>query len=115
MIRSSLETSARLGILACASPGRVSGGILFFILLIYGPFVIPGILLNPYVVSLVSLTQFWGQLFFLSCTVSFLWIWHHVVGKQWNGQQILLAVISICLFATYVLVNAYYMYVNYFQ
>jgi hypothetical protein len=80
-------------------------GILFVILLVYAPFIVPGILLNPYVVYLVSVTKFWGLLFFLSCTFSFLWIWRHIVVKKWNWQQYLLAAASVALFVVYVIAN----------
>jgi hypothetical protein len=80
-------------------------GILFAILLIYAPFIVPGVFLNPYVVYLVSLTKFWGLLFLVSIAFSFLWIWHHIVGKKWNWQQYLLAAASIALFLAYVVAN----------
>jgi hypothetical protein len=82
-------------------------GILFIILLIYVPFVAPGLFINDSVMYLLSLTKYWGLLFFLSITFSFLWIWHHIVGTKWNLRQSILAAISIVMFTAYVLLNIF--------
>lgn len=78
--------------------------ILFAIILVISPFLLPEVW-NRYIINLVGSSKYWFLLFFLSITFSLLWIWHHVVGKDWNWQQSTLAVVSALLFAAYILLN----------
>jgi hypothetical protein len=78
--------------------------IIFAISLVVAPFVLPE-LWSRYVVSLVSVSQYWILLFCLSITFSFLWIWHHIVGKKTNSGQVLLAIASAAFLILYIAVN----------
>jgi len=78
--------------------------VIFAVVLIISPFLLPEIW-NRFIVNLIGSTRHWFLLFILSVTFSFLWIWHHIVGKNWNWQQILLAILSILLFVIYISVN----------
>ncbi len=78
--------------------------ILFGIILILSPFVIPQIW-SGYLNVVIGSSKYWIMLFVLSISFSFLWIWHHVVGKGWNWEQYVLAAISIILFLGYLYLN----------
>jgi hypothetical protein len=83
-----------------------AAGIIFLIALVLTPFIIPAFW-SIYVVGLIGSSKYWILLFFLSITFSFLWIWHHIVGKKWNLGQGLLAASSVLLFVSYLIVNFY--------
>jgi hypothetical protein len=78
--------------------------ILFAIILVLSPFVIPQFW-SAYLAGVVGSSKYWILLFILSMTFSFLWIWHHVVGKAWNWGQYGLAGMSVCILVVYLYVN----------
>jgi len=78
--------------------------VIFVIALIVSPFILPG-LWNKYVLALIDSSKYWILLFPMSVAFSFLWIWHHIAGKDWNWQQGLLGALSALFFAGYLYVN----------
>jgi hypothetical protein len=78
--------------------------ILFVLILVVSPFVLPQVF-NSYVLAWIATTKDWYLISLLSITFSFLWIWHHVAGKDWNWQQDVLALISVVLLLAYIGAN----------
>ncbi|MFZ3077087.1 MAG: hypothetical protein WA139_01400 [Candidatus Aenigmatarchaeota archaeon] len=78
--------------------------ILFVIILFITPFLLPQIW-NTLVVNLVKSTEYWFLLAIGSITFTFLWIWHHIVGKDWNWKQYVLLIITIISLVIYLWIN----------
>jgi len=77
--------------------------ILFVLILVVSAFALPQVF--SYVLAWIATTKDWYLISLLSITFSFLWIWHHVAGKDWNWLQAVLALISAVLLLFYIGAN----------
>lgn len=76
----------------------------FFVVIIVAPVIISYIFWNP-LLALISSFEAWPLLLVGSFLFSFWWIWHHVVGKEWDVRQALVLVLSMLVFAGFVVLN----------
>jgi len=77
--------------------------VLFILGLIISPFILSD--LDKYLTVLIGSSKDWWLLFALSVSFSFLWLWHHIAGKDWNTPQHLLAVLSVVFLIAYLYAN----------
>jgi len=78
--------------------------VFFFATIIVSPLVVSYFLWNA-LLGLISSFEYWPLLLIVSVLFSFWWIWHHVVGKEWNVVQGLLVASSVLTFVFFGLSN----------
>ena len=82
---------------------KVALGI-FVIVIFISPFILTP-LVDLYIQNIISQSKESFLLLILSLSFSLLWIWHHVVGKDWNVSQYVLLAVVILSFIGYAYAN----------
>jgi hypothetical protein len=76
----------------------------FFIAIIVAPVVVSYFVWNS-LLSMIGSFAFWPLLLVVSILFSFWWIWHHIVGKEFDARQYCLLAASAILTLVFVYLN----------